>query len=102
VVVLHAELFASGDSPLGPFGDTIHAVRSGAARFERPVLLIHGDAHRFIIDRPFLEYLGEEEMPKHANITRLQVYGAPEIRAVRVHVEPETSWVFGFSPLYVR
>jgi hypothetical protein len=102
VVVIHAELFASDDSPLGPFGDTIRAIRSGATRFERPVLLIHGDAHRFIVDRPFIEYLGEEEMPKRANITRLQVYGAPEIRAVRVRVEPETPWVFGFSPLYVR
>ena len=37
---------------------------------------------------------------KCANITRLQVYGAPEIRAVRVSVEPDTPWVFSFSPLH--
>jgi hypothetical protein len=33
-------------------------------------------------------------------VTRLQVYGAPELRAVRVSVDTEMPWVFGFTPLY--
>jgi len=36
----------------------------------------------------------------HDNLVRLQVYGAPEIKAVKVDVDPATPWVFGFTPLY--
>ena len=43
---------------------------------------------------------GESAPPKYANITRLQVYGAPEIKWVRVSVEPDTPWVFSFAPLH--
>jgi len=43
---------------------------------------------------------GEEKPPLYANITRLQVYGAPELKAVQVNVDTETPWVFSFQPLY--
>lgn len=103
VIAIHAGMFLpSGDSMAGPFAETVASIRNGADRYGRPVLLIHGDFHRFVIDRPFLEYRGEEEPPAHANLVRLQVYGAPEIRAVEVRVEPDTPWVFGFRPLYTR
>jgi hypothetical protein len=29
------------------------------------------------------------------------VFGAPELKAVRVTVDTETPWVFGYEPLYV-
>jgi len=64
------------------------------------VLPVHGDFHEFIVDRPFLVSQGEFAEPKYANITRLQVYGAPEIKAVQVTVDTETPWVFSFSPLH--
>jgi hypothetical protein len=34
------------------------------------------------------------------NLTRLQVYGWPEMKAVRVSVDTSKPWVFGFEPLY--
>ena len=67
-----------------------------AGAYGKPVLLIHGDDHEFTLDRPFLASGGEAQKPKGANILRLQVYGAPEIRAVRVTVDPGTPWVFSF------
>ena len=51
--------------------------------FGRPVLLAHGHLHEFEIDGPFMASLRESAPPKYLNIKRLQVYGAPEIRAVR-------------------
>ena len=84
----------------GPFHWIILAIRDLGAAFGRPVLMVHGDFHEFEIDRPFLVSGGEREPPKYANITRLQVYGAPEIKAVRVSVEPDTPWVFSFAPLH--
>jgi hypothetical protein len=62
--------------------------------------MIHGDFHELIVDKPFRVTTGETTPPKYDNITRLQVYGAPDLRAVRVSVDTETPWVFGFTPLY--
>ncbi|MEM1435541.1 MAG: metallophosphoesterase [Pseudomonadota bacterium] len=100
VIALHAELFASNQHRRGPFGAVLQALREGSERFGKPVLLIHGDFHQFVIDRPFFQSRGEEEMPRYANLTRLQVHGAPELAAVRVTVKPETIGVFGFEPVH--
>lgn len=113
VISLHASLFLDGDGgdfansqlrggPDGPFYWIALAIRDLAAAYGKPVLLINGDFHEFIIDRPFFVSQGEAEMPKYGNVTRLQVYGAPELRAVRVDVDTETPWVFSFSPLYLE
>ena len=64
------------------------------------MLLVHGDFHEFEVDRPFLVSGGESAAPKYGNITRLHVYGAPEIKDVKVDVDTDTPWVFGFSPLH--
>lgn len=84
----------------GPYAMVAQAIQEGAARFGKPVLLIHGDDHEFMIDRPFLAVEGEDQPVKGANLTRLQVYGAPEIRAVRVGVDTATPEVFSFAPLF--
>ena len=84
----------------GPFYWIVYAIRDEAAKFGKPVLLINGDFHDLVIDRPFMVSQGEEKPPLYANITRLQVYGAPELRAVQVSVDTETPWVFSFQPLY--
>ncbi|MFZ5718013.1 MAG: hypothetical protein ACOY5Y_00950 [Pseudomonadota bacterium] len=84
----------------GPFYWIVYAIRDQAAKFGKPVLLINGDFHDLVIDRPFMVSQGEEKPPLYANITRLQVYGAPELKAVQVNVDTETPWVFSFQPLY--
>lgn len=84
----------------GPFYWIVYAIRDQAAKFGKPVLLINGDYHDLVIDRPFMVSQGESKPPLYANITRLQVYGAPELKAVQVNVDTETPWVFSFQPLY--
>jgi hypothetical protein len=86
----------------GPYVGYVHALSVLAMKFTRPVLLIHGDQHRFVIDRPMM-IKGDENEPEkllYQNLTRLQVFGAPELRAVKVSVDPESDSVFGFSALY--
>lgn len=113
VIALHAGMFVDGEGDsytgqtirggrTGPYGWIILAIRDYAARFGKPVLLINGDFHEFVVDRPFMVDRGEGQAPLYDNITRLQVYGAPQIRAVRVTVDTETPWVFGFEPLYAE
>ena len=84
----------------GPYYWIVFAIRDEAARYGKPVLLIHGDDHQFIVDRPFVVSQGESKPPLYSNITRLQVYGAPELKAVQVSVDTEVPWVFSFQPLY--
>ena len=111
VIALHAGMFydAEGDEfsgkmlrggDEGPYFWVAMALRDLGARFGKPVLLINGDFHDLVIDRPFLVSQGEAKVPLYSNITRLQVYGAPELKAVRVSVDTDTPWVFGFTPLH--
>lgn len=64
-----------------------------AKEFQRPVLVIHGDSHQFRVDNPFRDALGKL-IP---NLTRLEVFGATDTRAVKVTVDPGSNSVFGFE-----
>jgi hypothetical protein len=59
-----------------------------AARFGRPVLLLMGDSHHHIEDRP---------MAEAPNLTRVMVPGDKETRAVRVEVDPNAAEPWRFS-----
>lgn len=108
VISFHAEFLMNGELPLdsynGPYssvyGSMVAEMRLGGERYGKPVLLIHGDSHEFIVDRPLIEPQGESAPAKYANITRLEVFGAPEIKSVKVTVDTKTPWVFSFSPLH--
>ena len=58
---------------------TREALAEGARRFGRPVLLLHGDSHFHLEDRP---------APEAPNLFRLMVPGARDLRAVQVTVDP--------------
>lgn len=66
----------------------------------RPVLLIHGDSHRFVIDRPFKAVKEPGKGQVLRNLLRLQVFGEQEVHAVRVRVDPASPDPFGFRPLF--
>lgn len=84
----------------GPYYWVALAIRDLGSQFGKPVLLINGDFHDLIVDRPFRVGQGESKPPLYGNITRLQVYGAPDLKAVSVGVDTDTPWVFSFTPLY--
>ena len=102
VIAIHAELFAgSGGREVPPaYADLVNEMKIASVRYGKPVLLVHGDAHRFTIDRPFASF-GQGRLV-NGNVVRLQVFGDPEIRAVRVTVDTSTPWVFGYEPLYLE
>ena len=58
----------------------------------KPVLLIHGDGHQYHLDYPFK--LNKKPI---ANLRRLEVPGASDVRAVRVEVDSATESVFSFE-----
>ena len=68
-----------------------------------PVLLIHGDTHVHIIDRPFYNPQGQ----KINNLWRLEVFGEPRMHAVRVRINPpvagqgvDPARPFAFAPIW--
>lgn len=78
------------------FIDTIKAIEAGSKLFDRPILYVHGDEHRFVIDR-----LVGTNLKPIAKTKRLQVYGATQVHGVRVTVDPDSPGVFGFIPLII-
>ncbi len=81
------------------FGDTLKAFAEGAKGFGKPVLLIEGDQHTFIVDKPLKDKIHEGDTLE--NVYRLQVMGGREVQAVRVRVHPEDPHLFSFRPLIV-
>ena len=64
---------------------------SRATAFGRPVLLVHGDTHRFRVDRPLVDPRSGQRVD---NVTRLEVFGAPWNGWVRVGIDGSAPQVF--------
>jgi hypothetical protein len=88
VVAMQGAPFDEGPEEREVFEPFLTTLREEAERFERPVLIAHGDHHRFQIDRQ----LGL------ANLTRLEVPGSPDVGWVRVTVTPDAREPFAFEP----
>jgi hypothetical protein len=90
------QLEGSEDQRSG-FTETIATLKAQAVRFGRPVLIIHGDKHRLLIDKPLYQ-----NRKLIYNATRLMVFGENEVQAVEVGVDPDREDVFSFRTLTVR
>ena len=70
-----------------------------AAAAPFPVLLIHGDGHRYTVDRPFRD-ANDRSI---TTLWRMEVFGAPRMHAVRVRIQPSADPrqpPFAFTPLW--
>lgn len=94
----HDELRYEG----GPFEAVIQAIAAEADTFAGMVLFVQGHNHELTIDRPLTEIDIEAPSIRRPNVLRLQVYGWPDMKAVRVSVDTSKRWVFGFEPLYAE
>ena len=81
------------------YRDTLKAFTTHAQEFKKPVLLIHGDSHRLIIDQP-LRTVDQKHILE--NVIRLQVMGADQIQAVEIQVNPNAEHAFGFTPIILK
>jgi hypothetical protein len=95
IIAFHADPgFESTSSPsyreaYEPF---LSALEKESRDFAKPVLIMHGDDHHYVVDHPF----------KNAgNITRLEVPGSPRVGWVRVFVKPGAPQPFTFDSYVV-
>ena len=97
VISFHAspKFYESPDDPdRKPFEPLLTALEEEAERFARPVLIAHGDHHKYTI-----EHSAVRSKPKHhlQNVTRLEVPGSPQVGWVRVVVTPGADNPFAFE-----
>jgi len=75
------------------------AVLEAEARtFIKPVLLVHADGHRYLYERA-MRFEGDHK--PLSNVSRLETFGAGDIHAVQVVVDPGSPQVFLAGPLIV-
>ena len=79
------------------FTEILAALARHAGTFGRPVLLVNGDSHRLLIDKPFMNPASPRQVLQ--NFTRLQVPGEADVVAVRVRVDPAQPALFQFQEL---
>ena len=66
-----------------------------AIEFGKPVLVIHGDEHQYIVDRPFRDPVTGAPI---SNLQRLETFGSPDIGWVDVVVDTTLAEPFRFEP----
>ncbi len=67
------------------FDRFLAALAEEAKAYARPVVLIHGDSHRFVHDQPLVDQAGQ----KVANVTRVETFGSPDVGWVEVTIDPK-------------
>lgn len=97
VIIEHADMFynAKNYSIESGFNTIKTKLYQLSVEFKKPVLLIHGDSHFFLIDKPFSE--GKEWEKSLRNFTRIQVPGEHNMSGVKIHVNLESPSIFQFE-----
>jgi hypothetical protein len=103
IVFFHqADMFYTGKEAVDPesgYRDTLLSISKHAEESKKPVLLIHGDSHRLIIDQP-LKTVNQKNILE--NVLRLQVMGAELIQGVEIEVDPKLEQPFSFAPILLK
>ena len=77
-----------------PYADILEVLQQKTVAFGRPVLLVHGDTHRFQFDRPWWRAKTREGV---RNLQRLEVPGSPTVAWVPVRVDRASPDVFAIA-----
>jgi hypothetical protein len=96
VVFAHADPHFGGGAPrVDGYARYREVLQTHAAGLAKPMLLVHGDGHRYRVDQPLREPTSGRRI---ATFTRVEVFGAPELNWVRIDVDPANSRLFSISP----
>jgi hypothetical protein len=92
------------------FHDILSKLRDLTIAFKKPVVLVHGDSHYYIVDKPLLDANGR----RVENFTRVETFGdhatfgpthpqwdTNDVNWVKVLVDPHSRDVFAFQPQIV-
>lgn len=83
VIMLHAGLNYKNQEETNGHKSLVDLLKEQVIAFEKPVLLVYGDFHRFMIDKPLLD-------DKHSvltNFTQVQTFGDRDMHALRIRID---------------
>ena len=83
VVAMQANPWASPTSHYFGYRELLAALAARAREFDGEVLLVHGDTHRYRVDRPLRDPASGAAL---ANLMRVEVFGSPSMNWVRISV----------------
>jgi hypothetical protein len=98
VMFTQADMFYMGTGSSG-FENIRLKLAELSKKYEKPVLLVNGDSHRFIVDKPLLN---EDKRSTILNFTRLQVFGDADMASVKIIVDPNLKELFTYQELLMN
>ncbi len=84
VLAMQANPWSRAGGVRASYARLMTAVAEETLRFSGEVLLIHGDTHRYRVDRPLVAPDSGDAVP---NFTRIEVFGSPFTDWVRIRVD---------------
>ncbi len=85
VIAMQSDIFDPRVPKESGFKDFIQTISKLSASFKKPVLLIQGDSHQYVVDQPIKNQAGETQ----ENVLRLIVPGASLVDAVEVIIDTD-------------
>lgn len=82
---------AKGQPARQGFEEILEAFEQAAVSFGKPVMLAHGDSHRFLLDKPLRDSVSGLPLE---NVTRVVTFGDYDVHWLRVAVDPDSPEVF--------
>ena len=77
------------------FNEILKALEQESIRFDKPIILAHGDTHQFRVDKPLFDRVSNFRLE---NVTRVETFGVPDVHWIRVVVDPNSPEVFTIHP----
>ncbi len=98
VIFTHANLWHPGRKRAiqSGFAELIDKIGRVAQQLEVPVLVMHGDKHEFVMDHPVANISAGSHL---SGLTRIQVMGDSDVRAVEVTVSEDRPISFSVHPI---
>jgi hypothetical protein len=75
------------------FDPFLRALTDEARAFAKPVVLVHGDSHRHVVDRPLIDA---------PNLLRVETFGSPDVGWVEIALDPRRPQEPKVQPHLVR
>ncbi|MBK7365740.1 MAG: metallophosphoesterase [Nitrosomonas sp.] len=90
--------YAKGTPARLGFDELIDLFEQESAQYAKPILLAHGDSHRFRVDKP----LQNNEKQTINHVARVETFGASNVHWVRVTVDPASAEVFTIQKQIIK
>jgi hypothetical protein len=98
MLITQANVFPRGPLAGGYTQAFFNRLGDEVLRFGKPVVLVHGDSHRFIVDMPFTDRDGRPL----ENFTRVQTFCTPDHHWVQAIVDYDDPNVFQFHRRLIK